>query len=133
MQMRMMFIRNNARYFQNTTIACTVAATAIAVLSGLYFDVVRAAEPPRVNHALFATSDQCIACHSNTHAANGEDISIGWNWRATMMANSARDPYWQAAIKREISDHPGAQAAIEDTCATCHMPMAHFQAHATGG
>ena len=27
----------------------------------------------------------------------GEDVSIGATWRSTMMANSARDPYWQAA------------------------------------
>ena len=57
-------------------------------------------------------------------APSGEDISIGSAWRASMMANSARDPYWQAAVRREVMDHPTAQAEIEDTCATCHMPMA---------
>lgn len=49
-----------------------------------------------------------------------------------MMANSARDPYWQAGVRREVLDHPQAQAEIEDTCATCHMPMARFQAHNAG-
>ena len=66
-------------------------------------------------------------------APTGEDISIGSDWRATMMANSARDPYWHAAVRREVLDHPAAQAAIEDKCSTCHMPMARFDAAAAGG
>lgn len=78
--------------------------------------------------AFFHTSDQCIACHSGMVAQSGQDISIGYTWRASMMANSARDPYWQAGVRREVMDYPGAQAAIEDTCSTCHMPMARFHA-----
>jgi hypothetical protein len=80
----------------------------------------------------FVTSDRCIACHSSLHTASGEDVSIGYDWRATIMANSARDPYWQAAVRRELTDHPASQAAIEDKCATCHMPMARFDAAARG-
>lgn len=49
-----------------------------------------------------------------------------------MMANSARDPYWHAAIRRETLDHPAARAAIEDKCSTCHMPMQRYQAHTNG-
>ena len=81
----------------------------------------------------FHTSDQCIACHSGMVSRSGQDISIGYTWRASMMANSARDPYWQAGVRREVMDHPQAQAAIEDTCATCHMPMARFHAANNGG
>jgi hypothetical protein len=62
----------------------------------------------------------------------GEDVSIGADWRGSMMANSVRDPYWQAAVRREIMDHPEAQAAIEDECSICHMPMATFPARASG-
>jgi hypothetical protein len=80
----------------------------------------------------FATSEQCIACHSGLHDARGDDISIGYDWRATMMANSARDPYWQASVRREVMDHGVARAAIEDKCATCHMPMARFDAATHG-
>ncbi len=80
----------------------------------------------------FHTSDQCIACHSGVVSPAGVDVSIGYTWRASMMANSARDPYWQAAVRREVMDHPGAQAAIEDTCSTCHMPMARFHAANSG-
>ena len=81
----------------------------------------------------FHSSDQCIACHSGVVSPAGQDISIGYTWRASMMANSARDPYWQAGVRREVMDHPGAQAAIEDTCATCHMPMARFHSTHNGG
>jgi hypothetical protein len=49
-----------------------------------------------------------------------------------MMANSARDPYWQAAVRREVLDHPKAQAAIEHECSACHMPMARYEAKAHG-
>ena len=81
---------------------------------------------------LFATSHNCMACHNGLTAPSGADVSIGVAWRATMMANSSRDPYWQASVRRETIDHPKAAAEIEDECATCHMPMSHTVAHASG-
>ena len=48
------------------------------------------------------------------------------------MANSARDPYWHAGVRRETLDHPESKAAIEDECAICHMPMARYQAKYEG-
>ena len=81
---------------------------------------------------LFATSHECLACHNGMTAPSGDDVSIGVTWRATMMANSSRDPYWQASVRRETLDHPRAAAAIEDECSTCHMPMAHTAARASG-
>ena len=72
----------------------------------------------------FRTADRCIACHMGVVAAGGVDVSIGFDWRASMMANAARDPYFQAAVRREIMDHPEAAAEIEGECARCHMPMA---------
>jgi hypothetical protein len=83
-------------------------------------------------HALFQTSDRCVACHNGLSTAAGEDISIGFDWRPTMMANSSRDPYWQAGVRRETIDHPQARAAIEDECSICHMPMARYESK-TGG
>lgn len=82
--------------------------------------------------ALFQTSDRCMACHNGLVAPSGQDISIGFDWRPTMMANSGRDPYWQAGVRRETIDHPEARAAIEDECSICHMPMARYQAKANG-
>ena len=88
-----------------------------------------AAEPDRhpAKIGLFQTSDRCFACHNGLSTSGGEDISIGFGWRATMMANSARDPYWQAGVRRESLDHPRSQVAIEDECSKCHMPMARYQ------
>ncbi len=80
----------------------------------------------------FRTSDRCVACHNGLKTKAGEDISIGFAWRASIMANSSRDPYWQGSVRRESIDHPAAQAAIEDECSTCHMPLSHFTAHAEG-
>jgi hypothetical protein len=71
-------------------------------------------------------SDTCIVCHNNLVTPSGEDVSIGSDWRASMMANSARDPYWQAAVRREVIDHPEAAADIEDECSICHMPLATY-------
>ena len=63
---------------------------------------------------------------------DGEDVSIGATWRSTMMANSARDPYWQAGVRRETIDHPKRSADIQNECSACHMPMAQKIAHAAG-
>ncbi len=81
---------------------------------------------------LFQTSDRCLACHNGLTTSSGEDVSIGLDWRSSLMANSARDPYWQASVRRESIDHPESQAAIEDECASCHMPMARYQAKTQG-
>jgi hypothetical protein len=81
----------------------------------------------------FATSDNCLACHNGLIASDGEDVSIGVSWRASMMANSSRDPYWQASVRRETIDHKMHGDAIQDECAICHMPMARATAHANGG
>ncbi|HEX6215310.1 MAG TPA: hypothetical protein VFZ38_10850, partial [Vicinamibacterales bacterium] len=82
--------------------------------------------------AAFQTADNCMACHNGLTAPSGEDVSFGVAWRASMMANSARDPYWQAAVRREVTDHPKAAEHIEDECATCHMPMSRTAAVASG-
>ena len=55
---------------------------------------------------LFHTSHECMACHNGLTTPTGEDVSIGVSWRASMMANSSRDPYWQASVRRELADHP---------------------------
>jgi hypothetical protein len=88
--------------------------------------------PQKISKELFQTSDRCFACHNLLHTSSGEDVSIGLSWRPTMMANSARDPYWQAGVRREVTDHPAAAREIEDECAKCHMPMARFQSRFEG-
>jgi hypothetical protein len=88
--------------------------------------------PPRHAAARFSHSDDCVACHNSLTTPSGEDVSIGTAWRSTMMANSARDPYFHASVRRETMDHPRRAAEIQDECAACHVPIAHRAAHAAG-
>jgi hypothetical protein len=81
---------------------------------------------------IFQTSDRCVACHNGLVSPSGRDVSIGFDWRATIMANSSRDPYWQASVRRESIDHPESQSEVEDECTICHMPMTRYEAKLEG-
>ncbi len=80
----------------------------------------------------FQTSDRCLACHNGIVTPSGQDVSIGFDWRSSIMANSSRDPYWQGSVRRESIDHPESVAAIEDECSICHMPIPRFLARLQG-
>jgi hypothetical protein len=88
--------------------------------------------PVPVDPSMFPPSTECLACHNNLTGPGGEDASIGANWRGSIMANSARDPYFLASVRRETLDHPSLAGEIEDECATCHMPGAKKAAQAAG-
>jgi hypothetical protein len=123
--------------------------TTVALITTLSVAVVAWRTPPRPvspvsparTHAaaqaagdpLFRTAESCLACHNGLRSPQGEDVSIGTAWRATMMANSSRDPYWQASVRREVADHPDAREEIEDECSTCHMPMSRYESRTAGG
>ena len=124
------------------TLRLTVPLACLAWLATLFLVTAEAqqpqaaAKPVKKGHAdlsLFTHSDNCVACHNGLSTATGEDVSIGATWRSTMMANSARDPYWQAGVRRETLDHPKHSAAIQDECAACHMPMSARAERAGGG
>jgi len=108
-----------------------LAAVLLGVLSGsprlAFGDGKRAPAKPG-----FQTSDRCLACHNGILTSSGEDVSIGFAWRSSMMANSSRDPYWQGSVRRESIDHPESQAAIEDECSVCHMPIPRYEAKVEG-
>jgi hypothetical protein len=87
---------------------------------------------PKTFGTLFETSDRCVACHNGISTPTGADISIGVAWRTSMMANSGRDPYWIAGVRRETIDHPVAAAAIQDECTICHMPMMRYESKLIG-
>lgn len=117
-----------------------VALAAIAWMMAMLAAAPRAADQarpapaanPHRDLSLFTHSDNCIACHNNLAAENGEDVSIGTMWRSTIMAHSSRDPYWQASVRREAIEHPSHAAEIQDDCASCHMPMPQRIARAAG-
>jgi len=80
----------------------------------------------------FTGSGNCAFCHTGLKDSQGNDVSIDTDWRSTMMANAAKDPYWQAKVLTEVYHTPGLKEVIEDTCATCHMPMARTQVQVDG-
>ncbi len=45
-------------------------------------------------------------------------------WQTSMMANSARDPFWLAVLSAEIEQTPAKKAELEEKCTRCHAPMA---------
>ena len=80
----------------------------------------------------FQTSDRCFACHNQLTTSTGRDVSIGFDWRSSIMANSSRDPYWQGSVRRETIDHPDGASKIGDECSICHMPIPRYQAKLQG-
>jgi hypothetical protein len=86
----------------------------------------------RAQPTLFTHSDNCVACHNNLATTTGEDVSIGTSWRSTIMAHSARDPYFLASVRRETIDYRGRSEEIQNDCAACHVPIAHKSASAVG-
>lgn len=45
-------------------------------------------------------------------------------WQSTMMANSARDPFWRAVVSAEMAATPEAADEIARDCLRCHAPLA---------
>jgi hypothetical protein len=121
------------RRFASVSAVLSLALTAASVWSSGRTDAGAAAQARPAPGTLFQTADNCMACHNGLQTSSGEDVSFGTAWRASMMANSARDPYWQASVRRETIDHPQAASHIEDECSVCHMPMARTVAAAGGG
>ncbi len=84
---------------------------------------------PWVVGEFFATSGRCAGCHGHDPAglasmdAQGNDINIVDDWRSTMMANSARDPFFRAKLEHEVLMAPGHATEIENDCLSCHAPM----------
>lgn len=89
---------------------------------------------PILYNDLFATSGRCGGCHAwdpNGVASVdtfGNDINLTEDWRSTMMANSAKDPFWKAKVSHEGIVNPGHAAALEHKCTSCHAPLGHFNA-----
>ncbi len=103
------------------------------------FNKISAQNLPTQTSTLFSGSGNCATCHQpgspNTSALldpSGRDISPVTLWRSTMMANAARDPFWQAKVSAEITAHPEYQQFIEDKCTTCHSPLGRTEAHFNG-
>lgn len=90
-------------------------------------DITTLSDPDFVSEH-FAGSGNCGGCHDGMRAEDGAEVSFRKSWAATMMANSARDPYWQAKMASELAQHPELAETINDKCLRCHAPMASVEA-----
>jgi hypothetical protein len=86
------------------------------------------------SNILFPTARTCGGCHGrdpNMFAfitSSGEDVNIYDDWRGTMMANSAKDPFWRAKVTHEMLVNPAHSVDLQDKCTSCHAPTGHYQA-----
>lgn len=90
----------------------------------------------------FETSRACNQCHLAGSSpvmhdpTTGEDLSPGDQWRSSMMAMAARDPYYLAVVSEEL-DHVGndgaARRAVEEACIRCHAPAGSEEARGNDG
>ncbi len=89
-------------------------------------------------NGLFAGSGECKSCHGFDTAMIasvdllGNDINVVDDWKATMMANSAKDPFWRAKVSHEVLLYPAHKMDIETKCTSCHAPLGHFAAMHAG-
>jgi hypothetical protein len=96
--------------------------------------VQRMGELCTVEGALFTGSGNCVNCHAPDPAGhalvdeNGLSVSPVWDWQATLMANSARDPFWRAKVAHEGLVNPAHRDEIEHTCTACHAPQGYHEA-----
>jgi len=89
-------------------------------------------ELPTTYNDLFAGSGTCLICHNEQVNSQGESISIISDWRSTIMANSARDPFWRAKVSHEGLVNPGHKEELENVCTRCHAPTGNENAHFLG-
>ena len=68
-------------------------------------------------------SDNCSGCHGNFDPATEPYFP----WAGSMMAHSARDPLYQAAVAIAEQDAAGSS----DLCTRCHAPTAWVQSYST--
>lgn len=80
---------------------------------------------PALSAPRFESAVVCYTCHSNL-TADARNVAPYTLWLGTMMANSARDPYWKAKVRQETVLNPNAVAVIEDKCLRCHAPAQQY-------
>ncbi|MCC6542355.1 MAG: T9SS type A sorting domain-containing protein [Flavobacteriales bacterium] len=96
---------------------------------------------PTGENYYFVGSGACEGCHGldnvppvlANHTADGTDVNAVDSWRSTMMANSAKDPFWRAKVSHEVAVNPAHQALLEDKCTSCHAPVGRFDNLLAGG
>ncbi len=86
----------------------------------------------------FVTAGRCAGCHGFDSLglasvdSNGVSVNVVDDWRSTMMANSARDPFFLAKMEHEGLVNPALQSQLEHNCLKCHAPLAVFEQQMLG-
>ena len=94
----------------------------------LLFPLTGAAEDTRFETTHFSGSGNCADCHDGLTDQQGDDVSIVQDWQGSMMANSVKNPFWQARVAVEMERNPHLTDMIQDVCTRCHAPMANHEA-----
>jgi hypothetical protein len=99
------------------TLACLAnQPTTFAQTNPQLGQTVSASQPTDSVH--FAKSSDCALCHSFSNLAgamrDGKDRNVAPFdlWSGSMMANSAVDPYWKAAVSAEVAATPSQKPHI---------------------
>lgn len=86
----------------------------------------------------YLTSVSCRGCHgfdtlmlANVDE-NGMDVNLFDRWESTMMAQSAKDPFWRAKVSHEILVNPAHSNELQNKCTSCHAPMGHYDSFYNG-
>lgn len=87
---------------------------------------------PSAKNAYFTAAGNCALCHRSNIDETGNDVSLDKDWRGSMMAQAAVDPYYQAGVSINLARFPAYSEAIQSKCSTCHLPMAHTSGVFTG-
>jgi hypothetical protein len=81
-------------------------------------------------------SGNCVLCHGPDPVAmqdaEGGDVNVIRDWSGTMMANSAKDPFWRSKVAHEQLVNPEYAAEIANVCTGCHAPAGHHEALLAG-
>lgn len=83
---------------------------------------------------IFPSASDCSGCHGFDPQMNGmvteagQDVNPHDDWESSMMANSAKDPFWRAKVSHEVLINPTHQLDLETKCTSCHAPQGHFTA-----
>jgi Secretion system C-terminal sorting domain len=94
-------------------------------------------KPPQLlidSNILFPNARVCGGCHGRDTQgialvnAIGDDVNMYDDWRASIMGNSARDPFWRAKVEHESLVNPAHAIELQDKCTSCHAPTGHYQA-----
>ncbi len=89
-------------------------------------------DPPNVYNDYFAGAGACMLCHNSMTDGDGKSVAIVNDWRSTMMANAAKDPFWKAKVSHEVLVNPHLKEEIETVCTRCHAPMGSINAFYNG-